>query len=113
MSSTTYCKINGNLVRGWIANAYVGNRSCTYDVANNDWDGTPKTGLVTLTNGGTTTTVTTQQCVLNENIVLSIGNSSAFTLNPKYWASYIANGSFNIQHTAGTVAGEQLKWTIL
>jgi hypothetical protein len=113
MSSSTYCKINGNLVRGWTTNAYVGNRSCIYDVAGNDWDGTAKTGLVTLTNGGTTTTVTTKQCVLNTNIVLSIGNSAAYTLNPKYYVSSLANGTFTITHTAGTVAAEQLKWVIL
>jgi hypothetical protein len=113
MSSSTYCKINGNTVRGWITNAYVGIRSCIYDVANNDWDGTPKTGFVTLTNGGTTSTVTTDQYVLNSNVVLSIGNNTAYALNPKYWQSSSFNGAFDIQHTAGTAAGEQIKWVIL
>lgn len=112
MSASTITTIKGNTVRGWITNAYVGTRSCIYDVNNNDWDGTTKTGLVTLTNGGTSTVVTTNQCVLNTYPVLSLGNAAAATLNPVYRVSAVANGSFTITHTAGTAGGEQLRWVI-
>jgi hypothetical protein len=112
MSTSTMATIRGNTIRGWVTNAYVGNRSCLYDVANNDWDGTSKNGLVTLTNGGTTTTVTTGQCVLNTFPTLSLGNAASATLNPVYRVSTVANGSFTITHTAGTASAEQLQWVI-
>jgi hypothetical protein len=82
-------------------------------VRNDNYAISPKSGLVTLTNGGTTTVVTTAQVSSKSVVLLEIGNAAAATLNPVYRISTLVNGSFTITHTAGTAAGEQLKWTII
>jgi hypothetical protein len=111
-SSTQYIQ-QGNTFLDWTGSPYSDTRSCNYDVRNDNYAISPKSGLVTLTNGGTTTTVTTAQVTTKNVVMLEIANAAASTLNPVYRISTLANGSFTITHTAGTAAGEQLRWTII
>lgn len=111
-SSTQYIQ-HGNYFDGWTTQPYSDNRSCNYDVRNDNYAVSPKSGLVTLTNGGTTTTVTTSQVTSKNVITLQLGNAAAASLNPVYRISAQTNGSFTITHTAGTAAAEQLLWTII
>jgi len=111
-TSTQYIQ-HENVFLNWTTVPYVSNRSCNYDVRNDNYSITARSGLVTLTNGSTTTTVTSAQISAQSVILLQIGNSAAATLNPTYRISTIADGSFTITHTAGTAAAEQLKWSIV
>jgi len=111
-SSTQYIQ-HGNIFLNWTVESYDAGRSCNYDVKNDNYAISPKSGLVTLTNAGTTTTVTTNQASQQSVILLQLGNAAAATLNPVYRISAQTNGSFTITHTAGTAAAEQLKWTII
>lgn len=111
-SSTQYIQ-HGNYFDNWTTQPYSSGRNCNYDVRNDNYAVSPKSGLVTLTNGGTTTTVTSAQVSAQSVVLLQIGNAAAATLNPVYRISAIVDGSFTITHTAGTAAGEQLKWTII
>ena len=111
-SDTQYAQ-HGNMLLSWTDEPYPTTKSCNYDVRNDNYAIKPKTGLVTLTNGGTTTTVTTSQVTTQNVVLLQLGNAAAATLNPVYRISTQSNGSFIITHTAGTASGEQLKWTII
>jgi len=111
-SSTQYIQ-HGNFLTNWTSAPFSSGRNCNYDVKNDNYGVSPKSGLVTLTNGGTTTTVTSIQVSAVSVITLELGNAAASTLNPVYRISTLANGSFTITHTAGTAAGEQLRWTII
>lgn len=111
-SSTQYIQ-HDNVLLNWTSEAYSAGRSCNYDVRNDNYALTPKSALVTLTNGGTTTTVTSAQISAQTVVLLQLGNAAASTLNPVYRISAITNGSFTITHTAGTAAAEQLRWTII
>jgi hypothetical protein len=111
-SSTQYIQ-QGNVFLDWVGSPYSDSRNCNYDVRNDNYSISPKSGLVTLTNGGTTTTVTTAQVTTKNIVTLELGNAAASTLNPVYRISTLANGSFTITHTAGTAGGEQLKWAII
>ena len=111
-SSTQYIQ-HDNVFLNWVTQPYTDGRSCNYDVRNDNYAISPKSGLVTLTNGGTTTVVTTAHVSSKSVVLLEIGNAAAATLNPVYRISTLVNGSFTITHTAGTAAGEQLKWTII
>lgn len=113
LTSATQMIINGNFIGRWTGAPYSTGRNCLYDVRNNNYGTGAKSGLVTLTNGGTTTVVTTAQVTQDSVVMLELANAAASTLNPVYRISTLANGSFTITHTAGTVAGEQLKWTII
>lgn len=104
---------NGNYFGRWTGVPYSTGLGCFYDVRNDNYGTGSKSGLVTLTNGGTTTTVTTAQVTQDSVVTLELGNAAASTLNPVYRISTLANGSFTITHTAGTAAGEQLKWSII
>jgi hypothetical protein len=111
-SSTQYIQ-HGNYLTNWTSAPFSSGRNCNYDVRNDNYGVSPKSGLVTLTNGGTTTTVTSIQVSAVSVIMLELANAAASTLNPVYRISTLANGSFTITHTAGTAAGEQLRWTII
>jgi hypothetical protein len=111
-SSTQYVQHN-NLFLNWTVSAFTSGRNCNYDVRGDNYDISSRSALVTLTNGGTTTVVTTAQVSSKSVVLLEIGNAAAATLNPVYRISTLADGSFTITHTAGTAAGEQLKWTII
>lgn len=111
-SSTQYIQ-HDNVFLNWVTEPFTTGRSCNYDVRNDNYALTARSGLVTLTNGGTTTTVTSAQVSAQSVIVLQIGNAAAASLNPVYRVSTLSNGSFVITHTAGTSAGEQLRWAIL
>jgi Right handed beta helix region len=111
-SATEYIQHN-NVFLNWVLYPFDSNRSCIYDVRNDNYALTARSGLVTLTNGGTTTTVTSAQVSAQSVIVLQIGNAAAASLNPVYRVSTLSNGSFVITHTAGTGASEQLRWAIL
>jgi hypothetical protein len=112
-SSATQYVQRDNLFLTWTNSPYSSTRACTYDIRGDNFDIAPRSGLVTLTNAGTTTTVTSTQVAAQSAIQLALGNAAASTLNPVYRISAQADGSFTITHTAGTVAGEQLKWTII
>jgi hypothetical protein len=111
-TSTQYIQ-QGNYLTSWTSQPFSDTRSCNYDVRNDNYGVGAKSGLVTLTNGGTTTTVTTIQTTSKNVILLQLANAAASTLNPVYRISAQTNGSFTITHTAGTAAAEQLKWTII
>jgi len=113
LTSTTQFTLSGNYIGRWTGAPYTTGRNCLYDVRDNNYGSGAKSGLVTLTNGGTTTTVTTAQVTQDSVVTLQLGNAAAATLNPVYRISTLTNGSFTITHTAGTVAGEQLKWSII
>jgi hypothetical protein len=111
-SSTQYIQ-HSNFLADWTSRPFSDTASCNYDVRNDNYGVGAKTGLVTLTNGGTTTTVTTNQVTSQNVVLLQLANAAAATLNPVYRISAQSNGSFTITHTAGTAAAEQLKWTII
>jgi hypothetical protein len=113
LSSSTQYVQHGNYLSKWTSSPFSDTRNCNYDVRNDNYATSPKTGLVTLTNGGTTTTVTTDQVTSKNVVLLELGNAAASTLNPVYRISAQSVGSFTITHTAGTAAGEQLRWTII
>ena len=112
-SSATQYVHRDNAFLSWTTEPYTSGRACNYDIRGDNYDIAPRSALVTLTNGGTTTTVTSAQVSERSVIQLELGNAAASTLNPVYRISTLANGSFTITHTAGTAAGEQLKWTII
>jgi hypothetical protein len=111
-SATQYVQRN-NAFLSWTTEPFTTGRACNYDVRGDNFDIAPRSGIVSLTNGGTTTTVTSAQVSANSIIQLELGNAAAATLNPVYWISTVANGLFVITHTAGTAATEQLKWSII
>lgn len=112
-ASTQYIQ-NNNTILSWTTSPFTSNRNCNYDVRCDNYStSVSKSGLVTLTNGGTTTTVTSAQVSSKSVIQLELGNAAAATLNPVYRISAQADGSFTITHTAGTAAAEQLKFTII
>lgn len=113
LTSATQFTLSGNFIGRWAGAPYTTGRNCLYDVRNNNYDSGAKSGLVTLTNGGTTTTVTTGQVTQDSVVTLELANAAASTLNPVYRISTLGNGSFTITHTAGTAAGEQLRWSII
>lgn len=113
LTSATQFTLSGNYIGRWTGAPYATGRNCLYDVRNNNYGSGAKSGLVTLTNGGTTTVVTTAQVTQDSIVTLELGNAAASTLNPVYRISTLADGSFTITHTAGTAAAEQLKWSIV
>jgi hypothetical protein len=113
LSSGTQFTLSGNFIGRWTGSPYTTTRSCVYDVSNNNYGSGEKSGLVTLTNGGTTTVVTSAQVTQKSIVILELANAAASTLNPVYRISTLANGSFTITHTAGTAAAEQIKWTVV
>lgn len=102
-----------NVFLSWLIEPFTAGRACNYDIRGDNYDIGPRSGLVTLTNGGTTTTVTSTQVSANSVIQLELGNAAASTLNPVYRISTQTVNSFTITHTAGTAAGQQLKWSII
>jgi hypothetical protein len=112
-SSATQYVHRDNAFLTWTTEPYTSGRACNYDIRGDNYRIAPRSGLVTLTNGGTTTTVTSAQVSERSVIQLDLGNAAASTLNPVYRISTLANGSFTITHTAGTAAAEQLRWTII
>jgi hypothetical protein len=113
LSSATQYVHRDNVFLTWTSYPYSSNRACNYDIRGDNYAVAPRSALVTLTNGGTTTTVTSAQVSAQSAITLQLGNAAASTLNPVYRVSTLADGSFTITHTAGTAAAEQLRWTII
>ena len=112
-SSATQYVHRDNAFLTWTTEPFTTGRACNYDIRGDNYGIAPRSGLVTLTNGGTTTTVTSTQVSAQSVIQLELGNAAASALNPVYRISTLSNGSFVITHTAGTAAGQQLKWTII
>lgn len=112
-SSATQYVHRDNVFLTWTTEPFTTGRACNYDIRGDNYSIAPRSGLVTLTNGGTTTTVTSAQVSANSVIQLDLGNAAASTLNPVYRISTLSVGSFVITHTAGTAAAEQLKWTVI
>lgn len=113
LSSATQYVHRDNVFLTWTSYPYSSNRACNYDIRGDNYAVAPRSALVTLTNGGTTTTVTSAQVSAQSAITLQLGNAAASTLNPVYRISTLADGSFTITHTVGTAGSEQLRWTII
>jgi len=110
VSATTVVTMHGNKIRGWVTAPYPTGTTSLVDSRGNDYDGTARAAVQTMTTSATSTTVTCTQAYTKERVLIS-GRASAQTMI--FAVGTITSGtSFVVNHTAA-VAGSSFEWMIL
>lgn len=109
----TVVKMSNNTIRGWVTKPYNDTTPGTVESRGNDYDGTPRQGIVLMTTGTTSTTIYTGQVYAKEKLVVSSGNATAVNGAMVFSVGTVKTGAFFVVNHTAAPAGAAISWSVL